>query len=271
MHITCGQSTSTNTRPSSGSNLVRSLFFWGYLSISSVFLFAIALAIWLVTTPFDRQRRLLHKFTCWWAYHYMALFPFWRLRVENLHFVDEQSPSILLANHQSMGDILVLFGLRKHFKWVAKQSLFRIPFIGWNMRLNGYVSLNRTGLKSIKQMMHKCQELLTDGSSILLFPEGTRSLDGNLRSFKLGAFQLACNARVPVTPIVLNGTFEALPKSGWIFRNKTPVTMEMKVLSPIDPSVVDFNPTRLSSLVHDTMANELCRLRTRERSNFNGA
>ncbi|MCB0333837.1 MAG: hypothetical protein KDD55_10090, partial [Bdellovibrionales bacterium] len=78
MYITCGQSTSINTRPSSGSNLVRSLFFWGYLSISSAFLFVVALAIWLVTAPFDRQRRILHKFTCWWAYHYMKVFPFWR-------------------------------------------------------------------------------------------------------------------------------------------------------------------------------------------------
>ena len=245
------------------SNILGSVFFWLYLSISSAFLFAIALGIWLVTAPFDRQRRILHKFTCWWAYHYMMVFPFWRLRIDNLDFIDEQSPSILLANHQSMGDILVLFGLRKHFKWVAKQSLFRIPFIGWNMKLNGYISLNRTGLKSIKQMMHTCRRLLESGSSVLLFPEGTRSLDGNLQSFKLGAFQLACKANVAVTPIVLNGTFEALPKSGWIFRNKAPVDMEMNVLPPINPSVVDFDPLRLSTLVHATMQSELCRLRAK--------
>lgn len=253
--------TASNTRLPRIRDLFHSLLFWVYLSISSAFLFALALIIWLVTTPFDPQRRILHKFTCWWAYHYMVVFPFWRLRIQNLHFIDEQSPSILLANHQSMGDILVLFGLRKHFKWVAKQSLFRIPFIGWNMKLNGYVSLNRTGLKSIKQMMRRCQRLLKEGSSVLLFPEGTRSLDGNLQSFKLGAFQLACNARVPITPIVLNGTFEALPKSGWIFKNKTPVHMEMYVLPPIDPSVADFNPSKLSSLIHEIMEQELGRLR----------
>lgn len=241
--------------------MIKSLLFWSYLVISSILLYPIALIIWLLTVLFDPQLRALHMFTCWWAYHYVALCPFWILNSEHRDSIDRCLPTVLVANHQSMGDILVLFGLRKHFKWVAKDSLFKVPFIGWNMALNRYVPLQRKGMKSITKMMQACTEHIKRGSSILIFPEGTRSTDGNMQRFKVGAFQLACNNKIPVTPIVIDGTFEALPKSGWLLRNKNPVSMKMRVLEPINPAVVNYEPDKLLLMTHQVMTAELIKIR----------
>jgi len=240
---------------------MKSICFWSYFGVSSILLFPLALGIWLITVRSDPQLRLLHRLTCWWASHYITLFPFWRLQLENMNLFNEETPQIILANHQSMGDILVLFALRKHFKWVAKESLFQVPFIGWNMSLNQYVPLKRTGLGSIKQMMRDCVTHLQRGSSVLLFPEGTRSMDGAIKDFKLGAFRLACHSKLPILPIVINGTFEALPKSGWVLRQQNPIDITLRVLDPIHPSTTNYDPTILSTEIRRRMAAELSAIR----------
>jgi 1-acyl-sn-glycerol-3-phosphate acyltransferase len=88
-------------------------------------------------------------------------------------------------------DILVLFRIYKHFKWVSKIENFRLPCIGWNMRLNRYIPLRRGDRESVRQMMDACETTLRAGSSIMMFPEGTRSKNGVLQPFKTGAFELA--------------------------------------------------------------------------------
>src|SRR5690606_16085028 len=118
---------------------------------------------------------------------------------------------VMVANHLSLLDILVLFRLFRHFKWVSKIENFRIPFIGWNMRLNRYIPLRRGDRTSVIQMMAACEETLASGSSIMMFPEGTRSLTGELKEFKTGAFELALKTRRPILPILLAGTANALP------------------------------------------------------------
>src|SRR5207247_1581709 len=138
---------------------------------------------------------------------------------------------VMVANHQSFLDILVLFRLFVHFKWVSKIEMFRLPCIGWNMSLNRYVRLRRGDRQSVVEMMNTCEQRLAEGSSIMMFPEGTRSADGRLKAFKPGAFVLAQRARVAILPIVVEGTANALPKHGFVLRGRH--TIGIRVLDEI--------------------------------------
>ena len=189
----------------------------GYLflvivGVTSIPLFLIAVLLRVFSYPFDRRLRLLHLFTCFWASLYTWMMPPWRIRIEGREHVRKNAAYMVVSNHQSQLDILVAFRLFFHFKWVSKIEMFRIPLIGWNMSLNRYVRLKRGDKESIEQMLSECETHLDEGSSIFMFPEGTRSPDGEVKVFKLGAFQLAQKKKVPILPIVISGTNKALPK-----------------------------------------------------------
>jgi 1-acyl-sn-glycerol-3-phosphate acyltransferase len=197
-----------------------SLVYWTFLVSSSFVLFGVALVIWAVTAPFGPRRTLLHRFTCLWASLYTWLNPAWSLQIEGREKLDPHQTYVMVANHLSLLDILVLFRLFAHFKFVSKIENFRVPFIGWNMSLNRYIPLRRGDRESILRMLAQCERTLREGSSILMFPEGTRSPDGRLREFKPGAFEVAQRARKPILPIAIQGTAEALPKRGFILRGR---------------------------------------------------
>src|SRR5438128_137113 len=197
-----------------------SLVFWLFLAASSIVLFPVAVLIWAVTAPFDRRGALLHRFTCFWASLYTWLNPAWRVRVEGRERIRPDAAYVMVANHQSLLDILVLFRLFVHFKWVSKIENFRVPFIGWNMALNRYIKLRRGSRESVAQALNACERALAQGSSIMMFPEGTRSPDGRLRAFKPGAFTLAQRTGAPILPIVIEGTASALPKRGFVLQGR---------------------------------------------------
>lgn len=191
--------------------LVSWLFFF-IVAVTSILFYLIALLIRLVTYPFDRRLRLLHLFTCFWASLYTWIMPPWRIRIEGRENVRKNATYMVVSNHQSQLDILVAFRLFFHYKWVSKIEMFRVPLIGWNMVLNRYIKLKRGDRESIEQMMSDCEERLAEGSSVFFFPEGTRSPDGAVKNFKMGAFQLAKKMKIPILPIVISGTNKALPK-----------------------------------------------------------
>jgi 1-acyl-sn-glycerol-3-phosphate acyltransferase len=138
--------------------------------------------------------------------------PAWRIRIEGRENVRKDAAYMVVSNHQSQLDILVAFRLFFHFKWVSKAEMFRVPLIGWNMTLNRYIRLKRGDRKSVEQMLKACEVHLDEGSSVFMFPEGTRSPDGEVKPFKPGAFQLALEKKVPILPVVVSGTNKALPK-----------------------------------------------------------
>jgi 1-acyl-sn-glycerol-3-phosphate acyltransferase len=236
------------------------LLFWPYLLLSSMVLFVFALLLFLATLPFDRRRALLHLYTCAWAYHYVRLLPLWRARFSGRERIAGEQTYVLVANHQSLGDILVLFGLFKHYKWVSKRAIFRVPFIGWNMWLNDYVALLRGDPKSIEQMMQECRVHLRRGSSVMMFPEGTRSTDGEIKAFKHGAFTLASELRLPLVPIVIDGTRDALPKHGLMLDHPWGLPIRVHVLDPIAPRAGESVP-ELAARVRDVMLAELAAMR----------
>jgi 1-acyl-sn-glycerol-3-phosphate acyltransferase len=211
-----------------------STVFWTFLVLSCVPLFLGALLIFAVTYPFDPNRRLLHLYSCVWAQLYFWVNPLWRLRIAGREKLPWRGPAVLVANHQSLGDILVLFGLYRPFKWVSKQSVFKVPLVGWNMRLNGYVGLVRGSRESVLKMLADCEAWLDRGVPVLLFPEGTRSPDGQVKDFKDGAFHLAVKKGCPVIPIALTGTARTLPKNG--FRLRDHADCRVRVLDPVDPA-----------------------------------
>jgi 1-acyl-sn-glycerol-3-phosphate acyltransferase len=232
--------------------VVLSLAFWIFLTLSSIALFPVAVVVWAVTAPFDRRKVVLHQFTCFWASLYTWLNPVWPLRVAGREHIDPSATYVMVSNHLSLLDILVLFRLFRHFKWVSKIENFRVPCIGWNMSMNGYVKLRRGDKASIVSMMAECDRLLAQGSSIMMFPEGTRSPTGRMRSFKPGAFELALRNRLPILPIAIEGTANALPKRGFVLQGRHPLSLT--VLPPIPyESFAGLDAAELAERVRTTL------------------
>lgn len=210
-----------------------SLLYWLYAVLTLALLFVGLLVVYVLTVPFDRRRVAIHLYSCAWGYMYVAFHPLWRARFEGREKVPWKSAAVIVANHLSLVDILVIYGLFKPFKWVAKGELFSVPVVGWNMALNDYVRVWRGERDSVKQMMAHCRRHLANGSSLVIFPEGTRSRDGRMLPFKDGAFKLAVESGCPIIPIAIAGSEVALPKNGLIFRQRA--TIKVRVLDPIDP------------------------------------
>jgi 1-acyl-sn-glycerol-3-phosphate acyltransferase len=232
------------------------LFYWPYLLGSCVLLFAPALVIFAVTAPFDPRRRLLHWYTCRWGAHYLAWAPLAGIRVEGMEHA--KGPCIYVSNHQSMVDVLAVFALRTPFLWVSKVENFYVPFLGWNMWLNRYVPLRRGHLPSIMRMVRTCHQRLREGHSLFVFPEGTRSPDGELIKFFPGAFRLSVRFGVPIVPVVIDGTQEILPKSQFYIR---PRPVLLRVLEPVQPADAHNDHRRLLDVVRTRMQRELHAIR----------
>lgn len=211
-----------------------STLWWTTFALVCAVMFVGATVCFVLTVPFDRRRVIQHLYSCFWAQIMFYLNPFWRLHIEGREKLPWRGPAVLVSNHESLGDILVLFGLYRPFKWVSKAAVFRTPFLGWNMVYNGYVPLVRGDKDSIIEMHRRCMSWLERGAPILMFPEGTRSPDAEVKNFKDGAFRLAIEAGCPLYPIVLCGTADTLPKHGLLLELRA--DCRVRVLDPIDPA-----------------------------------
>jgi 1-acyl-sn-glycerol-3-phosphate acyltransferase len=240
---------------------LRSALLWFYVALSlAVFWFAVA-PLWLVVTPFDRLRRFSHWYAITWANHCIRVFGLWTITIDGADRLLGDRPCVLVANHQSFGDIFVLYALRTPFKWVAKHSVFWVPFLGWMMAMADYVPVRRGDRDSRVHMLARCREHLRRGSRILLFPEGTRSRDGQIREFRRGAFALAVEAGVPIVPIVIDGTLDALPRDTWVFELDRVRPIRVRVLEPVPPDATGGDVELLQTRVRELMIAALCDLR----------
>lgn len=237
-------------------NRVFSTVFWAFIVVTSILLFPVAVLVWVVTAPFDRDRRVLHLFTCFWASLYTWLNPLWSVEVRGREKIHRSETYVIVANHLSLLDILLMFRLFTHFTWVSKAENFRVPCIGWNMRLNGYIPLKRGDKESIKAMLSACERELRRGTSVMMFPEGTRSKSGELQRFKPGAFDLALTTGRPLLPILVEGTASALPKRGFVLRGKHRITLT--VLDPVPvQSFAGLDVAALTERTHALFAERL--------------
>jgi 1-acyl-sn-glycerol-3-phosphate acyltransferase len=206
-----------------------SLCYWFFVAVTSILLYPGAVLIWLLTAPFDPARSLLHRYTCWWAQLYLRCLPGCRIHVEGREKIVRHTPYVLVANHQSAADIMALSALAVPFKWISKKKNFYIPFIGWNMYLNGYIRVEPGNPRSIRTTMERCKSWLRRGVPSLWFPEGHRSPTGEMQRFYGGAFRLAAESGCAVVPIVVEGTGKVY--RDWRLANPGPIRIQ--VLDPI--------------------------------------
>jgi len=179
--------------------------FWLVFTLTSPVGMVVGLLVALYSAATDPDRKLVHAFICRWTPAYLRAWPGWEVEVTGREKIP-RGACVLVANHQSMADVVACMTLRSQFKFVSKASLFRLPVVGWMMRLARYVSVVRGRPKSMHRMMAECREWLRRGMPVLIFPEGTYSEDGRLLPFRRGAFQLAIEEKVPLVPVLLTGT-----------------------------------------------------------------
>jgi 1-acyl-sn-glycerol-3-phosphate acyltransferase len=196
----------------------------------------IAIAIWpplvalalALTWPFDRNRVVAGRLLRLCGAFVSRTFPFWRIRIEGRW--PDRGAYVVVANHQSFLDIFLLSNIPHEMKWVAKRELFRIPWVGWSFYLSGDIPIDRGDAASASKALARAKRYLQRGMSVMIFPEGTRSRDGRLLPFKVGAFRLAIDAGVPVLPIAVSGTGQGMPKgSPWV----RPSRLTVRILDPV--------------------------------------
>jgi 1-acyl-sn-glycerol-3-phosphate acyltransferase len=187
--------------------------------------------------------------------------PIWKITLEGREKANRSTPYIIISNHQSFLDILILNCLRLRWKWISKIENNRVPVIGWYMWMAKYIYVDRGNKDSKAEMMEKSAACLRKGISIMMFPEGTRSRDNQIAPFKLGAFQLAMMTDKSILPVVVDGTGGVLPKNGLIFSGGH--NLKMRVLDPVHPGTFGTaDPEQLANKFRNLMAEELKKMRS---------
>jgi 1-acyl-sn-glycerol-3-phosphate acyltransferase len=189
------------------------------------------LILLLVTGPFDRGRYIVGYVFRRIGPAMATLNPLWRFRYSGTMPQNPRHPYVVVSNHESFADILLISHLPWEMKWLSKAELFRIPIMGWMMWLAGDIPVKRGFGPSAVEAMERCRKALRQRVSVMIFPEGTRSKTAELLPFKDGAFRLAVEAGVPILPLALSGTATALPKHGWRFGRSA---AHLRVLEPVD-------------------------------------
>ena len=229
--------------------------------ITSFTFFPFAVILRFFFFCFDRRLIALNMFTCFWASCYTWLNPIWSVSIRGRENIDCKKTYIMVCNHQSILDIPVIFRVFSPFKWVAKASLFKIPIIGWNMWLNRSIKIERSSVKSQRKMLNRCAENIKNGSSVMIFPEGTRSRNGELRTFKEGAFLVALQEKTDIIPMALDGSYKAFPEKSIIPVSK--LKINLRILPPIEyETFKDMSVRQLTEHIRSVIAVELARMRS---------
>lgn len=158
--------------------------------------------------------------------------PIWKLRIFGTVENATGRPYVIVSNHQSFVDIPLIANLPMEMKWLTKRELFKLPIIGWMLRMSGDIPVDRKNKRAAAQAFLKAANYIAQKCSVIFFPEGTRSPDGLVHRFTDGAFQLAIKAQVPILPLVVEGTHECLPKRTWKFGK--PREIFLKIFQPIE-------------------------------------
>lgn len=235
-------------------HLLRSLYLWGAVILVTCVVSTLILCS-LPLSLIDRDRRWPHWLGTLWAAILVRVNPFWTLRVAGRQRIQKNEGYVLVANHLSLADIVCLFSMGRQFKWLAKRSLFRIPFLGWAMWAMGSIPLERGRHGSIRESYRKALAWLQRDISVLIFPEGTRSRTGEMGHFKSGAFRLALESGRPIVPIVLAGTEEIIQKGQAAFGKVRAASLT--ILPPIETrGLSPESEEKLRNEVEQTMRRE---------------
>jgi len=215
---------------SAAARTVFSIWSWLVLGVVIIVWTPMVAVVRLVTMPFDRGAYaagyLFRKLTV----VHQRLTPLWQFRTSGDLPGDMRRPYVVVSNHESFVDILLISHLPTEMKWMSKIEILRIPLVGWMMRLVRDIPLTRGDSTSAAAALEASRDRLDSNVSVMIFPEGTRSKTGELREFKSGAFRLAIEAQVPILPLAVYGTRDALRKHDWRLGY---AEAEVRVLDPV--------------------------------------
>ena len=210
----------------------RILSAWAWVAAVSVVIvgFFYVAAVWLVTAPFDRGRYHAGRAFRQLAVLAASLNPLWHFETDGDAPRNPRLPYVAVSNHESYADIFLISHFPWEMKWLSKDTIFRIPVMGWMMRMAKDIPIKRGKRESVVSAMQGCRDRLGRKVSVMIFPEGTRSKTSELLPFKDGAFKLAIEAQVPILPIAVAGTRHCMAKGSFAFRR---ARAKARVLEPI--------------------------------------
>jgi 1-acyl-sn-glycerol-3-phosphate acyltransferase len=236
---------------------------WAWFVFAIVVLVGLPLCavIRLVTAPFDPGRYVTGLTFRKLAVVHQRLNPLWKFTTSGVRPADPRNPYVVVSNHESFVDMLLISHLPWEMKWLSKAEMFKLPVMGWLMRLAGDIQLERGDKESTQRALERCRTWLDRRVSVMIFPEGTRSASGELGEFKDGAFRLAIEAGVPVLPLALHGTRSALRKHDWRFGRSR---AEVMVLEPVPTEGLGLDDVgELRDLVRDRISRAVAEIATR--------
>lgn len=168
---------------------------------------------------------------------------FVRVKVIGREFLNPSQSYVFVANHQGAFDIWAIYGFLGHkFKWLMKKSLEKVPMVGYTCKTVGHIFVDDSSVAGIKQTIADAEKMLKQGMSVVIFPEGSRTHDGQMIPFKRGAFMLAVEFKLPVVPITINGAYKVMPRNTY---NITPGIITLTIHKPIVPDEKGFNTKKL--------------------------
>ena len=238
---------------------ILSLWSWFALGVIVIVWTPIVFLVWIATTPFDKGRYATgYTFRRLCVLH-QWLNPMWKFKTSGQLPANKRNPYVMVSNHESFVDMLLLSHLKMEMKYLSKESILRIPLVGWMMKMSGDVSLLRGDRSSGAAAFVVCEKWLKRKMSVMIFPEGTRSFDGEMRGFKDGAFILAIRTQTPMLPVVVHGTRSALRKSDWRMGD---AKAEVRVLEIIETTGMTLDDVpALRERVRDVMIAEIAKMR----------
>lgn len=239
--------------------MISALYYLFLVILCTVFMVLSAVAL-VLCYPFDRGRRVVHELSRILVRTFFLVPPFWRQRVVGRENVDKSKKYVIVVNHNTVIDIPALYYIPLNFRWVSKREVYKVPFFGQYLYLHGDICINRgRASEAMEQLLRDGKMWIARGASVAVFPEGTRSKDGEIHRFRPGAFTLAKEAGVEILPVVLDGTATLIRKNAMFdWRNR----IVIRVLRPV--SVEEVRNTEVHDLmnrVRERMVDALAEIR----------
>lgn len=239
--------------------MLSAIYYIFSLLLCTLFVVLSAVA-WLLCFPFDKGRRVVHELSRMMVRIFFFIPPCWRQQVIGREYIDKRKQYIIVMNHNRMLDIPALYYIPLNFRWVSKREVFRLPFFGQLLWLHGDICIDRgRAADAMKQLLRESKRWIGHGASIAIFPEGTRSKDGEIHRFKAGAFVLAKAVGVEILPVVIEGT-RTLVRKNALFNWRNRITL--RVLPPVSTErIAAAEPQEVMAEVHASMCAALAELR----------
>ena len=240
-------------------DMISGIYYLFLVLLCTLFMVLSAVAL-VLCYPFDKGRRVVHELSRILVRIFFFIPLRWRQRVIGRELIDRKKRYVIVVNHNTVIDIPTLYYIPLNFRWVSKREVFKVPFFGQYLLLHGDICIDRgRAAEAMEQLLREGKLWISRGASVAIFPEGTRSKDGEIHRFKAGAFTLAREAGVEILPVVLDGT-RTIVRRNLMFNWGNRITI--RVLPPVSrEEIASTEVHELMARVHDRMAAALAEIR----------